>query len=105
MAEVIETARSHFPPWTWEYLPANTEELEVTLSQWLRTHASELQQLGQNIGTVLAHTLIGMIIGGSSPSALAPGFGTTTSTRPSRTEPMLGSAFRHIVFAQVEFRH
>jgi hypothetical protein len=64
MAEVIETARIHFPPWAWDYLPANTEELEVALSQWLRTHASELQQLGQNIGTVLAHTLIGMIIGG-----------------------------------------
>src|SRR3954468_6929924 len=64
MAEVIETARSHFPPWAWDYLPANTEELEVALSQWLRAHAGQLQQLGQNIGTVLAHTLIGMIIGG-----------------------------------------
>jgi predicted PurR-regulated permease PerM len=64
MAEVIETARSHFPPWTWDYLPANTDELEVALSRWLRVHAGELQQLGQNIGTVLAHSLIGMIIGG-----------------------------------------
>ena len=53
MAEVIETARSHFPPWTWDYLPANTDELEVVLSQWLRAHAGQLQQLGQNIGTVL----------------------------------------------------
>ena len=103
MAEVIETARSHFPPWTWDYLPANTEELEVALSQWLRTHASELQQLGQNIGTVLAHTLIGMIIGGmvafrtrSQALELPP-----LTRALAHRAVLLGSAFRRIVFAQV----
>jgi predicted PurR-regulated permease PerM len=103
MAEVIETARSHFPPWTWDYLPANTEELEVALSQWLRTHASELQQLGQNIGTILAHTLIGMIIGGMvafrtrSPALELPPLTQALAHRAV----LLGSAFRRIVFAQV----
>ena len=103
MAEVIETARSHFPPWTWDYLPANTEELEVALSQWLRAHASELQQLGQNIGTVLAHTLIGMIIGGmvafrtrSQALELPP-----LTRALAHRAVLLGSAFRRIVFAQV----
>jgi hypothetical protein len=42
MAEVIETARSHFPPWTWDYLPANTDELEVVLS-W----SPEMRQVAQ----------------------------------------------------------
>jgi predicted PurR-regulated permease PerM len=103
MAEVIETARSHFPPWTWDYLPANTEELEVALSQWLRAHAGQLQQLGQNIGTVLAHTLIGMIIGGmvafrSRPRALE--LPPLTRALAHRAH-LLGSAFRRIVFAQV----
>ena len=103
MAEVIETARSHFPPWTWDYLPANTDELEVVLSQWLRAHAGQLQQLGQNIGTVLAHTLIGMIIGGmvafrSRPRALE--LPPLTRALAHRAH-LLGSAFRRIVFAQV----
>jgi len=103
MAEVIETARIHFPPWAWDYLPANTEELEVALSQWLRAHAGQLQQLGQNIGTVLAHTLIGMIIGGmvafrSRPRALE--LPPLTRALAHRAH-LLGSAFRRIVFAQV----
>jgi predicted PurR-regulated permease PerM len=103
MAEVIETARIHFPPWAWDYLPANTEEFEVALSQWLRAHAGQLQQLGQNIGTVLAHTLIGMIIGGmvafrSRPRALE--LPPLTRALAHRAH-LLGSAFRRIVFAQV----
>ncbi len=103
MAEVIETARIHFPPWAWDYLPANTEELEVALSQWLRAHAGQLQQLGQNIGTVLAHTLIGMIIGGmvafrSRPRAVE--LPPLTRALAHRAH-LLGSAFRRIVFAQV----
>jgi predicted PurR-regulated permease PerM len=103
MAEVIETARIHFPPWAWDYLPANTEELEVALSQWLRAHAGQLQQLGQNIGTVLAHTLIGMIIGGmvalrSRPRALE--LPPLTRALAHRAH-LPGSAFRRIVFAQV----
>src|SRR4051794_12414149 len=103
MAEVIETARSHFPPWTWDYLPANTEELEVALSQWLRAHAGQLQQLGQNIGTVLAHTLIGMIIGGmvafrtrSQVLELLP-----LTRALTHRAVLLGNAFRRIVFSQV----
>jgi predicted PurR-regulated permease PerM len=103
MAEVIETARIHFPPWAWDYLPANTEELEVALSQWLRAHAGQLQQLGQNIGTVLAHTLIGMIIGGmvafrtrSQALELPP-----LTRALTHRAVLLGSAFRRIVFAQV----
>jgi predicted PurR-regulated permease PerM len=103
MAEVIETARSHFPPWAWDYLPANTEELEVALSQWLRAHAGQLQQLGQNIGTVLAHTLIGMIIGGmvafrtrSRALELPP-----LTRALTHRAVLLGNAFRRIVFAQV----
>jgi predicted PurR-regulated permease PerM len=103
MAEVIETARIHFPPWAWDYLPTNTEELEVALSQWLRAHAGQLQQLGQNIGTVLAHTLIGMIIGGmvafrtrSQALELPP-----LTRALTHRAVLLGSAFRRIVFAQV----
>jgi predicted PurR-regulated permease PerM len=103
MAEVIETARIHFPPWAWDYLPANTEELEVALSQWLRAHAGQLQQLGQNIGTVLAHTLIGMIIGGmvafrtrSQALELPP-----LTRALTHRAVLLGNAFRRIVFAQV----
>jgi len=103
MAEVIETARSHFPPWAWDYLPANTEELEVALSQWLRAHAGQLQQLGQNIGTVLAHSLIGMIIGGmvafrtrSRALELPP-----LTRALTHRAVLLGNAFRRIVFAQV----
>jgi predicted PurR-regulated permease PerM len=103
MAEVIETARSHFPPWTWDYLPANTDELEVALSRWLRVHAGELQQLGQNIGTVLAHSLIGMIIGGMvAVRTRSQALELPPLTRAlAHRAVLLGSAFRRVVFAQV----
>jgi predicted PurR-regulated permease PerM len=103
MAEVIETARIHFPPWAWDYLPANTEELEVALSQWLRAHAGQLQQLGQNIGTVLAHTLIGMIIGGMvAVRTRSQALELPPLTRAlAHRAVLLGSAFRRVVFAQV----
>ena len=67
MANAIDSARLHFPPWAAQYLhylPANMEELEQEAAGWLRAHAGALGNIGETLGTILIHILIGMIIGG-----------------------------------------
>ncbi|MBX6324193.1 MAG: hypothetical protein IRY94_20450, partial [Rhodospirillaceae bacterium] len=63
MAEIIDTARTLLPPSVQDYLPADAEALQRTASQWLRTHAAELQQAGTSFGRSLTHIFFGMIIG------------------------------------------
>ena len=64
MANAIDTARTHFPPWAQEYLPANVEELETQAAGWLRAHAGAIGNLGETLGKMLVHVMIGLIIGG-----------------------------------------
>ena len=103
MADVIETARTHVPPWVREYVPSNLDELELMTSQWLRSHARELQTIGEDFGRILAHIVIGMIIGG----LVAIGNVTPHATRRPLARALaeraefLGTAFRRIVFAQI----
>ena len=67
MANAIDSARLHFPPWAAQYLhylPANMEELEQEAAGWLRAHAGALGNIGETLGKILIHIIIGMIIGG-----------------------------------------
>lgn len=103
MAEIIETSRSTLPAWLADLLPRDGKAMRESASQWLREHSAELQMIGKETGHILAHVLIGMVIGGmvslreanhdetTGPLALA------LADRISR----LGDAFRRIVFAQV----
>src|SRR5688572_19671556 len=111
MANAIDSARLHFPPWAAQYLhylPANMEELEQEAAGWLRTHAATLGNIGETLGKVLVHIIIGMIIGGmivlSDPThgyshGRVPGpLARALETRIT----LLGRAFRRVVFGQVQ---
>lgn len=103
MADILEASRSQIPAWAAAYVPVDANGLRDMITEWLRTHALEARTLGRDAGRILAHILIGMIIG-----AMAALYDTTA---PSVYRPLaaalharvvnLHSAFRNIVFAQV----
>lgn len=107
MANAIDTARTHFPPWAQEYLPANVEELETQAATWLRTHAGTIGNLGESLGKMLVHVMIGLIIGGMIVLA-DPTQGYSQGRMPGPLArameariTLLGRAFRRVVFGQV----
>jgi len=103
MAEIVDTSRSTLPPWLADWLPRDAEALREHASRWLREHAAELQVIGKETGRILAHVLIGMVVGAlvsvraSTDETLTRPLAAALATRISR----LGEAFRRIVFAQV----
>ena len=107
MANAIDTARNHFPAWAQEYLPANVDELETQAANWLRTHAGALGNIGESLGKLLVHVMIGMIIGGMIVLAdPTQGYlhgrvpGPLARSLEARVT-LLGRAFRRVVFGQV----
>ena len=104
LAEIVEQARNALPPWIVQSLPDSAEAIHDSTIGWLKEHSREMQTLGKEAAHVLAHTLIGMVIG-----ALAA---IGASHRPQHrkvfaaalTERVwrLGNAFRRIVFAQLQ---
>jgi len=103
MADILEASRSQVPAWLAAYVPVDADALRKMLTGWLHEHALEARSIGTEAGRVLAHILIGMIIG-----AMAALYDTTTRKvyRPLAAAlharvVNLHSAFRNIVFAQV----
>jgi len=103
MADVLDTSRSQLPAWLAAQIPDNIDDLKNQGVLWLREHAGEVQRFGADIGRVLVHALIGMVIGAmvslheARPSANRAPLALALTERASR----LGDAFRRIVFAQV----
>ena len=103
MADIIDTARIHFPLWAQEYLPTNVEDLKTKASDWLRNNAGDLRQIGENFGRIFVHILVGMIIGGMIAINTSDGetrLGPLTRALLERVR-LLANAFRRVVFAQV----
>lgn len=103
MADILESSRTQLPQWLADLLPHSTQVISDNISVWLRKNASELQRIGKETGHMLAHVLIGMIIGAMvsmreaiGDDSLGP-LGRALAGRVYR----LGEAFRRIVFAQV----
>lgn len=104
MADILEASRSQIPAWLGSYIPVDAEALREIITNWLHTHAIEARSMGREAGRILAHILIGMIIG-----AMAALYDTTTSTHAYRPLAAalharvvaLHNAFRNVVFAQV----
>ena len=63
MAVIIEGSRSMLPDWLVEKLPTSAEGIQTATVELLRTHASEVQTAGKEMGRTLVHVLIGLIIG------------------------------------------
>jgi predicted PurR-regulated permease PerM len=103
MADILESSRATMPKWLAAYLPSSAEGISDKLSHWLREHAAELQLIGKETGHILAHMLIGMVIGAMvslREASATDSNGPLTKALAERIFRM-GEAFRRIVFAQV----
>jgi predicted PurR-regulated permease PerM len=103
MAEILEDSRSALPDWLGDLLPSTAESLREDATNWLREHAADLQLIGKQTGHMLAHVLIGMIIGGmvSLRQNSSPVIGAPLSMALAERIFRMGEAFRRVVFAQV----
>ena len=103
MADLIDQSRTQIPPWLAAYLPQSAEAMQQFFAQWMRDHASQATDLGKQTGRVIAHLLLGMVIG-----AMAALYDTTQihhykplSAALHKRIVRLHQAFRQIVFAQL----
>ena len=103
MAEIIEHSREQMPVWISDYMPADAEELRRALVEWLRANAAVFQVAGKDLGRILAHILIGMVIGGllSLETAVSSHPGGPLVDEIANRALRLNNAFRRVVFAQV----
>ena len=103
MAQIIEDSRKILPSWLLKNLPADAITFREQASDWLRTHADELQVFGKEAGRAMAHILIGMIIGGilAVRDAVAmDNFKPFARALACRGE-LFSDAFKRVVFAQL----
>lgn len=103
MADLIEESRAQIPDWLEVYLPQGSEDLRQLLTNWMREHAVDAKNLGEQTGRTLVHLIAGMVIG-----ALAALYDTTRvhhylplSAALHQRVVNLHQAFRQMVFAQV----
>jgi predicted PurR-regulated permease PerM len=103
LADILESSRGQLPAWMRDHVPTGVDALREMLSRWMREHAVEARVVGEVAGRIIAHVLIGMVIG-----AMAALYDTT---EPKNYKPLaaalharvvtLAYAFKQIVFAQV----
>jgi len=103
MAEILDNTRNAVPAWVAAYLPADATAVQQAVSAWLRTHGSEVQLAGTEMGRLMVRMLIGMIIGAllslhdiSAPTERLP-LATALAERVQR----LRLSFSRIILAQV----
>lgn len=103
MADSISRAKANLPAWLSDYLPADADALRDSSVHWLQLHAREIRTVGADFGRVLAHVLVGLVVGGMislmdvrEHKADRP-LARALAARMAR----LGNAFRRVVFAQV----
>lgn len=103
MAEILENSRQSMPDWLLGALPDSVEGIKTAVVQWLRGHAGQVQTIGKEAGLVMAHVLIGLIIGAllalrevCGEQSMQP-LAAALAERSGR----LADAFRRIVFAQL----
>ena len=103
MAEVLENSRHALPDWLVGVLPASVEGTKTAGVQWLREHAGQMEAIGREAGVVVAHVLIGLVIGAMLALREVAGERITQPLAAALTEraSRLAEAFRRIVFAQV----
>lgn len=103
MADILEASRSQIPTWMAAYIPVDADALRERITSWLHTHAFEARSMGQEAARILAHILIGMIIGAMAAlydSTTTPIYQPLAAAMHARVVA-LRNAFRNIVFAQV----
>jgi predicted PurR-regulated permease PerM len=103
MAEILENSRHSLPAWLVGALPDSVEGTKTAGVQWLREHAGQMQTIGREAVVVMAHVLVGLIIGALLALREVGGQRITQPLAAVLTERArrLADAFRRIVFAQV----
>lgn len=103
MAEILENSRHSLPDWLVGVLPDSVEGTKTAGVQWLREHAGQMQMIGREAVVVMAHVLIGLVIGALLALREVGGQRITQPLAAALTERArrLAEAFRRIVFAQV----
>ena len=103
MAEILENSRQSMPEWLVGALPDSVEGIKTAVVQWLREHAGQVQLIGKEAGLVMAHVLVGLIIGALLALCEVGGPQTMQPLAEALTERArrLADAFRRIVFAQL----
>jgi predicted PurR-regulated permease PerM len=103
MADILDESRGKLPDWILASLPADADAWKDMTIRWLHENATELRHLGGEVGRVIVHILIGLIIGAmvslreARPAAAGGPLAAAMGERARR----LGEAFRRVVFAQV----
>jgi predicted PurR-regulated permease PerM len=102
MAQIVEDLRAHLPAGLLAHVPVDAEAIQRTLVDWLRSNAGALPLAGRDFGRILAHLLMGMVIGAllSLQRAAPHANRRPLSERISRHAERMASAFRGVVFAQ-----
>ncbi|NII10748.1 hypothetical protein [Oleiagrimonas sp. C23AA] len=101
---LIDKARQQLPSWIVDHLPSSVDDLRVSAMDWLRQHAGTLQLAGAEAARLLAHVLIGLVLGAivalshMRPREEQGPLAAELSLRCAR----LAHAFHDIVFAQVK---
>lgn len=102
MADVVHRGSSYVPAWAQHHLPANIEEWQTATAAWLRENAVTFSAFGKEVGALLLHIVLGMLIGGMI--AISPAFQTINGPLAQALSERIGflsSAFRNVVFSQV----
>jgi predicted PurR-regulated permease PerM len=103
LVDLIEEARGQIPNWLGALLPQSAEALQQWLTQWMRDHATQATQVGQQTGRVFVQILIGMVIGAMAAlydTTQIPSFKPLAAALHERVAT-LHQSFRRVVFAQV----
>ena len=103
MAQIIEDSRKILPAWMLSHLPADANTFSLQAAEWLRDHSVDLQGAGKEAGRLIAHIILGMVIGGIvalRDAAHDDEFKPFAHALVNRTA-LFGDAFRRVVFAQV----
>ena len=102
MADVLDNARAVLPAWLAGAMPSGPDDVRDTLAHWLRAHAQELRLVSVDALRILAHILIGLIVGAMValhevlPSHAHAPLSAALLERTAR----LANAFHRVVFAQ-----
>ncbi|MDB5899742.1 MAG: hypothetical protein JWP22_606 [Ramlibacter sp.] len=63
LADTLDQIRAMAPPWVVERLPESADAVQHAISEWLRSHAGEVQRWGGVALKITVHIIIGLVIG------------------------------------------
>ncbi len=103
MADILEQSRARLPEWIVGGMPSDADAVKDAAIDWLHENAAELRHIGGEVGTLLVHLLIGIVIGVlvSLREARPVNEGGPLARALGERVTRLGDAFRRVVFAQV----